>query len=44
MEFLLRQFGDPVPSDIESCDCHMSPSVADSIIDLMANIDMPGFH
>lgn len=44
MEFFLKRFGDPVHSDIESYDCHMSPSVADSIIDLMANIDVPGSH
>lgn len=42
MEFLLKLFGSPVHSDIETCDCHMSPSAADSIIDLAANIDMPG--
>lgn len=41
---LLKLFGNPVHSDIETCDCHMSPSAADSIIDLTASIDMLGPH
>lgn len=44
MEFLLKLSGDPIHSDIETCDCHMSLYMSDSIIHVLTKTDILGSH